>query len=59
MAGTTDTSVTLMKLLADNAMNLQICANAYDEGYSEGYHDALIDAMKALHIQTDEEYFNN
>lgn len=59
MSGTTDGAVTLMKLLVDNTMNLQTCVNAYDEGYSEGYHDALIDAMMALHIQTDEKYFND
>lgn len=30
----------------------------YDRGYAEGIHDALVEVLENLEIETDEEYYN-
>ena len=32
--------------------------NEYDEGYMEGYHDAIIEVFNFLEIKHDEDFFN-
>lgn len=45
------------KLMKDNEENLIEC-DGYDQGYAEGFHDALVDVMHEMGIDTDEEWFN-
>lgn len=45
------------KLMKDNEENLIECGG-YDQGYAEGFHDALVDVMHEMGIETDEEWFN-
>lgn len=46
------------KLMEDNGENLNYADTGYDRGYAEGFHDALVDVMHGMGIETDEEYFN-
>ena len=46
------------RLLNDNRPNLDNAITQYDEGYTEGYHDALVDVMLQVGIETDEIYMN-
>ena len=41
-----------------NSENLKHIETDYDKGYMEGIHDGLLDLLKALDIDTDEEYYN-
>ncbi len=54
----TPLSATLKKLLEDNEENLKTSDTKYDQGYAEGFHDAIVDVMHAAGIDTDEEYYN-
>lgn len=50
------------KLIAQNNENFENIDSyddrSYARGYAEGVHDGLLDAMNALGIETEEEYFN-
>ena len=50
------TAQIIKDLIADNEEN--IINNPYDDGYYEGYHDALVDLMNKLGIEHDEEIYN-
>jgi len=45
-------------LIADNKENCHYILNKYDNGYVDGYHDALVDLMNQLGIEHDEEIWN-
>ena len=42
----------------DNKENYHYILNEYDNGYADGYHDALVDLMDALGIEHNEEIIN-
>ena len=52
------------KLMKSNEENFEDIKNGmYDDksyamGYAEGVHDGLLDVLKELGIETDEEYYN-
>lgn len=48
----------LMKLNDENLLCLEYIESPYDRGYVNGIHDGLLDLLKALDIDTDEEYYN-
>lgn len=50
----------LLKLIEDNEKNREDAESedGYARGYYEGNHDALVDALTQLGIETDEVYFN-
>lgn len=45
-------------LLTEHEDNKGLLDTKYDNGYFEGYHDALVDVFNKLSIPTDEEYYN-
>lgn len=45
-------------LLSANEENLKQHSEGYGRGYAEGYHDALVDVLSKMGIETCEEYFN-
>lgn len=49
---------TIMDLIDDNKENTHYILNAYDEAYTDGYHDALVDLMNKLGIEHNEEIIN-
>lgn len=48
----------ILDLIAKNKENAPYIRNEYDQGYVEGYHDALVDLMNELHIEHNEEIIN-
>lgn len=48
----------IMDLIEDNKENGHYILNDYDDGYVDGYHDALVDLMDRLHIEHNEEIIN-
>ena len=46
------------RLMKQNEENLKHSNTSYDEGYMFGIHDGLLDVLKELDIETDEEYYN-
>ena len=50
------TAQIIKDLIADNEENT--INDSYDNGYYEGYHDALVDLMNKLGIEHNEEIYN-
>lgn len=48
----------IIDLISDNKENGHYVLNDYDNGYVDGYHDALVDLMNKLHIEHNEEIIN-
>lgn len=48
----------IKRLMKQNEENLKHANTSYDEGYMFGVHDGLLDVLKELDIETDEEYYN-
>ena len=48
----------IMDLIDDNKENLYYTLSKYDEGYVDGYHDALVDLMNKLGIKHNEMIIN-
>lgn len=46
------------RLIESNNRNYDTNKTAYDLGYTNGVHDGLLDVLKQLGIDTDEEYYN-
>lgn len=52
-----DAEKVIVKLMQDNDANKEL-ADSYDRGYFEGFHDACVDIMRTLEIETAEKYYN-
>jgi len=52
------TEIMIKDLIENNKENHRFCLNPYDEGYCDGYHDALVDLMNQLGISHNEEIIN-
>ena len=50
--------IMIKDLIENNKENHRFCLNPYDEGYCDGYHDALVDLMNQLGISHNEEIIN-
>ncbi len=48
----------IMDLISDNKENMHYVLNEYDQAYTDGYHDALVDLMNKLGIEHNEEIIN-
>lgn len=49
----------IKNLIEGNKDNFAMAENRYDNGYAEGYHDALVDLLNQLGIEHDYEYYND
>lgn len=46
------------KLMNENDKHIAHAGYGYDKGYVHGFHDALVDVMIRMGIETDEEYYS-
>lgn len=54
-----DAKKEILKLIQDNEDNEKTSTlGGYDRGYFEGFHDACVDILHKLGIETSEEYYN-
>ena len=48
----------IKKRVEENEENRETISTSYDEGYMEGYHDAMIEILNYLGVEHDQEYYN-
>lgn len=54
-----DVEKVILKLIRDNEGNEKTSVlSGYNRGYFEGFHDACVDILHGLGIETSEEYYN-
>lgn len=48
----------IKKRVEENEENRETIATSYEEGYMEGYHDAMIELLDWLGVKHDQKFYN-
>lgn len=53
-----DIKAAIDDMILNNEDNIQYSTGGYDRGYTEGFHDGLVDVLNRFNIDNDYEYYD-